>query len=53
MGSRHLLALADQLLRAGWHAEFNTEAETLTVIAGRVLSSSLCLVVDIRSIIER
>jgi hypothetical protein len=30
-------ALADQLLRAGWHAEFNTEAETLTVFAGRVL----------------
>jgi hypothetical protein len=29
-------ALADQLLRAGWHAEFNTEAETLTVFAGRV-----------------
>jgi hypothetical protein len=29
-------ALADALLRPGWHAEFNAETETFTVFAGRV-----------------
>jgi hypothetical protein len=29
-------ALADGLMRFGWYAEFNTEAETFAVFAGRV-----------------
>jgi hypothetical protein len=29
-------ALADELMRCGWYAEFNTAAETFAVFAGRV-----------------
>jgi hypothetical protein len=29
-------ALADALMRPGWHAEFNTDVETFTVFSGRV-----------------